>query len=405
MSDQSKGYEEDVLFAVSDPQIGAKKPLTGAEQEALEDAAARNIAKPTVTIGDKTLPVESVTIDFKQETSWDSFVMPDGWYELPQWKESGESNAATNIPNVQMSPGPHSVEIRNEWGPAWQNAEIPDDVTHDGNGSLAPIMLSGKRVMVYLAGPMSSLPGFGFDRFDAARDNLIINGYKVISPADIDREIGFDPSVGTLDDFDLPAAIRRDVDAILGCDAVVLLPGHESSKGATAERYVAKWAGIPCYTYPDLKPYEEKVKPLYHSLFDRIGYAEAKQITDDEAGSVLVPEELTQATLDYDETFPTGLTKGEKDILLEAYEVTRGDRQNSYGPPDQDFRRTADMWTGLFRDMLKDGVSFEPFHVAQAMILLKMSRQLHQRKRDNWTDTAGYARCGQICDEAAKAKQ
>jgi hypothetical protein len=90
-----------------------------------------------------------------------------------------------------------------------------------------------------------------------------------------------------------------------------------------------------------------------------------------------------------------------EDILDIASRITRGDRQSSYGPPDQDFRRTADMWTALFRDLMKDGVSFEPFHVAQAMILLKMSRQLHQRKRDNWIDTAGYARCGAICDEAA----
>lgn len=30
---------------------------------------------------------------------------------------------------------------------------------------------------------------------------------------------------------------------------------------------------------------------------------------------------------------------------------------------------------------------------------------LHQRKRDNWTDAAGYARCGWICDEAAKKRQ
>ena len=90
-----------------------------------------------------------------------------------------------------------------------------------------------------------------------------------------------------------------------------------------------------------------------------------------------------------------------EDILDIASRITRGDRQSSYGPPDQDFRRTADMWSALFRDLMKDGVAFEPFHVAQAMILLKMSRQLHQRKRDNWIDTAGYARCGAICDEAA----
>lgn len=91
-----------------------------------------------------------------------------------------------------------------------------------------------------------------------------------------------------------------------------------------------------------------------------------------------------------------------KDILEEALEVTNGDRRDQYGPADQDFKRTAAMWTALFGGMLKEGVSFEPFHVAQAMILLKMSRQMHQRKRDNWVDAAGYARCGAICDESSR---
>ena len=59
------------------------------------------------------------------------------------------------------------------------------------------------------------------------------------------------------------------------------------------------------------------------------------------------------------------------------------------------------MWTALFKENLKDGKVFEPFHVAQFMILIKMSRQLHQRKADNWVDVAGYARCGWICDKSA----
>jgi len=115
-----------------------------------------------------------------------------------------------------------------------------------------------KQKTVYIAGPMRSLPNYGFDRFDAAAGDLRQRGYKVISPADIDREIGFDPSVGTLDDFDLPAAIRRDVDAILDCDAIVMLPGHENSKGATAERHIAIWAGIDVLVYPSLAPYGQE---------------------------------------------------------------------------------------------------------------------------------------------------
>jgi hypothetical protein len=80
----------------------------------------------------------------------------------------------------------------------------------------------------------------------------------------------------------------------------------------------------------------------------------------------------------------------EKDILEEALELTSGPRQNQYGPPDQDFKRSADMLTGLFKDKLKEGEVFEPYHIAQMQIIIKLSRQLHQRKRDNWVDIAGY---------------
>jgi len=33
------------------------------------------------------------------------------------------------------------------------------------------------------------------------------------------------------------------------------------------------------------------------------------------------------------------------------------------------------------------------------MILVKMSRLLHSKTKDSWRDTAGYARCGFLCDE------
>jgi hypothetical protein len=90
--------------------------------------------------------------------------------------------------------------------------------------------------------------------------------------------------------------------------------------------------------------------------------------------------------------------KDDEDILAEASRITRGSRQASYGPPDQDFRRTAGMWSALFGAKLKDGVTFESRDVALAMILLKTSRETHQRKRDNWVDIAGYASCGSRCN-------
>lgn len=85
------------------------------------------------------------------------------------------------------------------------------------------------------------------------------------------------------------------------------------------------------------------------------------------------------------------MTTPEEDILEEALRITSGDRQAQYGPPDQDFQRTAKMWSAL------KGVEFTAKEVAMFIICLKLSRQTHQDKRDNWVDVAGYARCGSLC--------
>ena len=84
-----------------------------------------------------------------------------------------------------------------------------------------------------------------------------------------------------------------------------------------------------------------------------------------------------------------------EDVLEEALRITSGDRNNQYGPPDQDFQRTAAMWSAM------KGVEFEAREVAMFMILLKLSRETHQKKRDNSVDIAGYARCLDICNRAA----
>ena len=53
------------------------------------------------------------------------------------------------------------------------------------------------------------------------------------------------------------------------------------------------------------------------------------------------------------------------------------------------------MWSAM------KGVEFEAREVAMFMILLKLSRETHQKKRDNSVDIAGYARCLDICNRAA----
>jgi hypothetical protein len=204
------------------------------------------------------------------------------------------------------------------------------------------------KAIVYISGPMSKIRLYNFPAFDAARDDLEAKGYAVISPADLDREHGFDPSTLPADwdwntlpeSFSLMDAVDRDYNAIRSANEVCLLPGWQNSTGAQAEAGLARWMRKPVWEY--------------------------------------APE----------------------DILDEAARITRGDRQASYGPPDQDFRRTADMWTAMFGHGLRDGWRFEPVHVAQAMIALKLSRSQHSKRRDNPVDIAGYARCMDVCYRA-----
>ena len=103
---------------------------------------------------------------------------------------------------------------------------------------------------IYIAGPMRGIEFYNFPAFDATKKFLEGNGHTVVSPADIDRSLGHNPLESEDQDWNefpdcltLKNTILRDVVAILDCDAVWLLQGWENSKGATAERAIADWAG------------------------------------------------------------------------------------------------------------------------------------------------------------------
>jgi len=251
--------------------------------------------------------------------------------------------------------------------------------------------MSGLTKFCYIAGPMTGIPLFNFPAFDEARDFLNrASEYRAVSPADMDRELGFDPTT-LLKDWDwnvipattggLNAIIDRCYTAVMQCDAIFLLPGWEKSKGALAELAIAKWRGLKILG--DGQPAAE-----YNVHIDN-AFSEASY--------------LRHSTVKPDVSVKDGSST--EDILDIAKAITSGDRQHAYGPPDQDFRRTADMWTALFGHMLREGVAFETWNVAQAMVLLKLSRLQHSRKRDNVIDAAGYSRCMDICYRAGGGYQ
>jgi uncharacterized protein DUF6378 len=78
-------------------------------------------------------------------------------------------------------------------------------------------------------------------------------------------------------------------------------------------------------------------------------------------------------------------------IAQEAHRLVLGDRGEAYGHPIFDMTRSADMLTALLRDKLRSGVRLEAEDIGQAMVCVKQSRQRNKAKRDNLTDTAGYA--------------
>lgn len=188
---------------------------------------------------------------------------------------------------------------------------------------------------LYLGGPMSGFPLWNFPAFDAAAESLRARGYGVVSPAELDRAIGFDEHTGVLPDGFLIGALRRDIEALLAVDGVVLLPGWRRSKGCAIETTVATALGLPLFEYS------------LHALEP---------------------------------------VSGDETILLEAQGLVYGDRNAAYGHPADDFARTGRMWGAILGTP-----DVPPERVGLCMAAVKISREVNAHKRDNLVDLAGYA--------------
>lgn len=87
---------------------------------------------------------------------------------------------------------------------------------------------------VYLSGPMTGMPGLNFPAFYAEAARLEKLGYDVVNPAEINPDPGMDWN----------ECMRRDLRALLDCDALALLDGWQKSKGAHLEMDVAHRIGM-----------------------------------------------------------------------------------------------------------------------------------------------------------------
>ena len=105
---------------------------------------------------------------------------------------------------------------------------------------------------VYISGPMTGHKDFNAARFDLTEGMLAAQNCEVINPLQKERDSGVNfygrtgkESLSEMGiDLTMNQIITQDVELLLTCDVIYMLPGWRSSKGATAEYYVALWAGI-----------------------------------------------------------------------------------------------------------------------------------------------------------------
>lgn len=109
---------------------------------------------------------------------------------------------------------------------------------------------------IYLAGPLRGIREFNFPAFHDAAARLRADGYEVFSPAERDIRVhgeAFSKSSPDGDNdaaerehgFNLREALADDLNWICrNAEAVALMPGWETSKGANAERAAAIALGL-----------------------------------------------------------------------------------------------------------------------------------------------------------------
>jgi hypothetical protein len=213
----------------------------------------------------------------------------------------------------------------------------------------------------YLAGPMTGRYEWNFPAFDAVAARLRAGGWEVISPAELDRQAGFNEKgmTGTesLSDEMKREFARRDLEALLSVDAVVVLPEWETSTGARHEVQIANWLGLEIREY---------------------------------VGGGLVDISKLDT---WSGAQKPAFANRRAETLLTAESLVNGDRNVQYGDPNQDFARTADLWNAYL-----DRRIITATDVAVMQSLLKISRiSWNPKKLDSWVDLAGYAACGADC--------
>lgn len=79
-----------------------------------------------------------------------------------------------------------------------------------------------------------------------------------------------------------------------------------------------------------------------------------------------------------------------RQLLFQAADIIDGDRNKTYGKPENSYGEIAKFWSSYL------DIPLEPHDVAALMVLMKIARVKGSKgsHTDSWVDIAGYAACG-----------
>lgn len=197
---------------------------------------------------------------------------------------------------------------------------------------------------LYLAGPMTGITDFNFQAFNFAAAEWRAKGWEVYNPAE-----EFNGDTGR----SYREYVAHDLDHIFACHAMAMLTGWdgENARGSVWEEAIARRFGLVVY---------KAENPVA----------------------------------------PPSLDNERETILQEAQRLVHGARGSDYGHPIVDYKATGRMWGAILeRHWGSETPDVDPRICCLMMAAVKLSREAGKHKRDNNTDTAGYAECAQMIAE------
>lgn len=102
-----------------------------------------------------------------------------------------------------------------------------------------------KDLIYYIAGPMTNYEQYNYPLFEQAAEYVRDQtGAFVVSPHELDHG-----DYGVLGSIPWEEYVRTDLENLLGCTAIVLLPKWEDSRGARLEEQVARELNYYMFEY------------------------------------------------------------------------------------------------------------------------------------------------------------